>query len=113
MLIGKSDPYIPDAPREETHMSITEAITCDVCGIKKGVANHWMLWHPHDAIPGHDGHIGGIQFAPWHPDLYRAHRHLCGEACAARLLARSIDEWRELYEAARAPAPHHHPINIQ
>ena len=77
-------------------MAVTETITCDICGIRKGEANHWLLWSTEDIGPA-----GSIRFAPWHPALVHTHRHLCGDACAARLLARSIDEWRELHDAAR------------
>ena len=79
-------------------MAVTETITCDICGIRKGEANHWLLWRPADGPPG------GIQFAPWDPTHFRAAHHLCGDACAARLLARTIDDWRILQDAARPPA---------
>ncbi len=80
-------------------MAVTETITCDLCGIRKGEANHWLLWRVADP-----GQPAAIHFAPWHPEQFRTHRHLCGDACAARLLARTIDEWRELHDAARPPA---------
>ena len=83
-------------------MAVNEKITCDVCGIQKGEANHWMLFKPDYSMPGLDGDIGGIRLAPWHPELYREYSHLCGEACAGRLLARSIAEWREVADLVRS-----------
>src|SRR3984957_15876966 len=82
-------------------MALTEKITCDICGIQKGEANHWMLWSTEFFMPGPNGEIGGIRFAPWHKDLYRDYHHLCGEACASKLLAKSVTEWREIAELSR------------
>jgi hypothetical protein len=82
-------------------MAVTEKITCDICGIQKGEANHWMLWKPEIALSGSHGEVGGIRFAPWHKDLYREYSHLCGEACASRLLAKSVEEWREMAEGIK------------
>lgn len=78
-----------------------EKITCDVCGIQKGEANHWMLWRPEVPLAGPQGEVGGIHFAPWHKDLYHVYNHLCGEACASRLLAKSVDEWREMADGLK------------
>ena len=86
-------------------MAITENITCDVCGTQKGEANHWMLWRAGEIVPGVDGKVGGVQFAPWHPELYHLYRHLCGESCAARLLSRSIEDWQQTPGSLHAERP--------
>ncbi len=82
-------------------MAVNEKITCDICGVQKGEANHWMLWTTEFFVPGPRGEIGGVRFAPWHKDLYRDYNHLCGESCAGKLLAKSVAEWREIAELSR------------
>lgn len=63
-------------------MALTEKITCDHCGIAKGEANHWILYSE-----------GPISFEPW-SKAYTQLGHLCGDACASKLLSQTIAEWR-------------------
>ena len=67
-------------------MALAEKITCDQCGIVKGPANHWILWHK----VGEPGTF--IYFSPWDDD-YTFKGHLCGESCAGKMLSKSIEEW--------------------
>jgi len=68
-------------------MASTSLFTC-VCGVQKKTSNHWVLAEVTS---------NGIRFMPW--DSQIAHRDeivvLCGEACAAALLSRSLGEWKQ------------------
>ena len=56
---------------------------CDVCGVVRGEANHWILYS--QAAPR-----GFISFGPWSDDAAKTHGHLCGEQCANKLLHRRL-----------------------
>jgi len=68
-------------------MSVKPQFVCDICGAQRQDTNHWFLA---EQLPN-----GILSFTPW--DLPRspgyreqAHiQHLCGQACAHKLL----DAW--------------------
>jgi len=97
-------------------MAFAEKITCDVCGTEKGESNHWMLWTRDGSLSGGRKEMPEIRFLPWHGELYREYRHLCGESCAGKLLAKAINEWREKSVcsapiAVQTPVPHVHRLH--
>jgi hypothetical protein len=58
----------------------TEAIcVCDVCGIQKGVANHWYCFA---TAPN------GFTLTTWRDDVHADNigMHVCGQTCAVRAL---------------------------
>jgi hypothetical protein len=66
---------------------VTEKATCDICGVEKLESNHWVMVANASEF--------GVTFSPWDTETYRSYlRHLCGEACAGKLLAQKIAEWR-------------------
>lgn len=69
-------------------MAATTIFTC-VCGEQKKSTNHWILARVSS---------NSIQFLPWDWDVARGDDVviLCGEACAAMLLSRSLGEWTHL-----------------
>lgn len=85
-------------------MIVPEHIECDICGIAKGAANHWLL----AVLPAEDYPVPGIAFGRLDspidgPGIRK--KHLCGEACAHKLLAQFLES---LYRKDRhAPATHH------
>ncbi len=68
-------------------MAATHLFTC-TCGIQKKTTNHWILGIVEP---------GSIRFVPW--DSALALRDdvivLCGERCAAKLLSRSLGDWKQ------------------
>ena len=68
-------------------MAGTPCFTC-VCGVQKKNSNHWL-------IATHTP--GNLRFASWDPNLALQSDVivLCGEACAAALLSRSLGEWKQ------------------
>lgn len=66
-------------------MAVSEKITCDVCGIQKGEANHWIMVH--------FGNGATPRFLPWDGQFREYDAHLCGESCAGKMLAQSIASW--------------------
>jgi hypothetical protein len=67
-------------------MAITEKITCDVCGIERGPANHWI-------VSDNDRANGKLSFHIW-TKAYQEYGHLCGSGCATKLLEQQITVWR-------------------
>lgn len=63
-------------------MALSERIECDICGIVKGEANHWITY----------GRYPALNFKPWRDD-YIDRGHLCGESCAGKMLSKAIEEW--------------------
>lgn len=65
-------------------MSAETVYHCDVCGVQKGVVNHWWI-----AFRGQS-----IRFCRW--TEREANRvpglHLCGQACAQKLLDEFLSE---------------------
>ena len=67
------------------------AFTCDICGKKKGEANHWWMVMLGD-VPCFDEGQPSQRFTllPWNlaesrnPDMY----HLCGQSCAMTAMER-------------------------
>ena len=68
-------------------MASTSLFTC-VCGIQKKTSNHWVLAEVTSK---------GIRFMPWDSQIAQRDEIivLCGEACAAALLSRSLGEWKQ------------------
>lgn len=90
------------------------SFTCDICGKKKGAANHWWMVLLGD-VPCFDEGQPGQRFTvlPWNaaesrnPDMY----HLCGQGCAMAAMERFMntgaietpeEEEAEAAEAAEA-----------
>ena len=67
-------------------MALSEQISCDICGVIKQQANHWVLWNK-----ASDSNTV-IYFSPWDID-YKLSGHLCGESCAHKMLAKAIEDW--------------------
>jgi hypothetical protein len=67
------------------------SFTCDICGKKKGEANHWWMVMLGD-VPCYDEGQPGVRFIlmPWNgaesriADMY----HLCGQGCAMKAMVR-------------------------
>ncbi len=65
--------------------------TCDICGKKKGEANHWWMAMLGD-VPCFDEGQPGFRFTllPWNgaessnPQMY----HLCGQGCSMKAMER-------------------------
>ncbi len=79
-------------------MAATTIFTC-VCGEQKKNTNHWILARVTS---------NSIQFLPWDWDVARGDDVviLCGEACAAALLSRSLGEWKQLPAVMRQLSAH-------
>lgn len=69
-------------------MACGEKVTCDVCGIQKGEANHWIMWLETQEGPG----PGEVTFKPW-TEHYQKWNHVCGESCAGKLLTKVVASW--------------------
>lgn len=69
-------------------MAAITTFTC-VCGVQKKTTNHWILARVTS---------NSISFLPWDWNLALGDDMivLCGEACAASLLSRSLGEWKQL-----------------
>lgn len=65
-------------------MALSEQISCDICGVVKQQANHWILWGKSS--------VGVIDFSSWGSE-YKYLGHLCGESCAHKMLAKAIEDW--------------------
>jgi hypothetical protein len=67
------------------------SFTCDICGKKKGEANHWWMVVLSD-VPCHDDGQPGLRFTllPWNAAESRIAemRHLCGQGCAMKAMVR-------------------------
>lgn len=67
------------------------SFTCDICGKKKGEANHWWMILLADA-PCHDeGQPSqGFTLLPWNAAECRTGNvhHLCGQGCAMKAMVR-------------------------
>lgn len=67
------------------------SFTCDVCGKKKGTANHWwMLSHADCPCDEDDQEPQRFSIMPWSIESSRnpEMRHLCGKGCAMQALER-------------------------
>jgi hypothetical protein len=67
------------------------SFTCDICGKKKGEANHWwMLSHAECACDEADQVPQRFSVMPWSAEQSRnpEMRHLCGKGCAMQALER-------------------------
>jgi len=70
------------------------SFTCDICGKKKGVTNHWWMVVLGD-VPCFDEGQPGQRFTllPWNasesrnPSMY----HLCGQGCAMTAMERFMN----------------------
>jgi hypothetical protein len=60
------------------------SFTCDICGKKKGEANHWWMLSHADQVPQR------FSVMPWNAEDSRnpEMRHLCGKGCAMQALER-------------------------
>ena len=67
-------------------MALSEQISCDICGVVKQQANHWILYHSVKGL------VPTVYFTPWDYD-YTFKGHLCGESCAHKMLAKAIEDW--------------------
>jgi hypothetical protein len=67
------------------------SFTCDICGKKKGEANHWWMVLLGD-VPCYDEGQPGQRFTllPWNAAESRnpAMYHLCGQGCAMKAMER-------------------------
>jgi len=67
------------------------SFTCDICGKKKGDANHWWMVMLGD-VPCFDEGQPGLRFTllPWNAAESRSHdmHHLCGQGCAMKAMER-------------------------
>jgi hypothetical protein len=88
------------------------SFTCDICGKKKGEANHWWMVLLGD-VPCYDEGQPGLRFTllPWNlaesrnPEMY----HLCGQGCAMKAMERfmttgAIEPASALEDGLHAPA---------
>lgn len=66
-----------------------QSYQCDECGAVKKESNHWLVFRLHEPPM--------MIFHPWDArecdDRYSI--HICGEACAAKLVSRQIAKWKE------------------
>jgi hypothetical protein len=68
--------------------------SCDICGQKKGEANHWWMAVLEDQHCHEDGQPGkGFTLLPWNRDQCRSGRyyHLCGQNCAMQAMERFMN----------------------
>jgi hypothetical protein len=75
----------------EVFMGWDVSFTCDICGKKKGEANHWwMLSHAECACDEDDQVPQRFSIMPWSAEQSRnpEMRHLCGKGCAMQALER-------------------------
>lgn len=78
-------------------MALSVTYKCDVCGVERGEANHWILAR----VAG-----GCISFTRWAQlAAPEAEKHLCGHACAQALLGRHLEETDSADKGAYGPAP--------
>lgn len=67
------------------------SFTCDICGKKKGEANHWwMLSYAECPCDEADQVPQRFSIMPWNGESSRNSemRHLCGQGCAMQALER-------------------------
>jgi hypothetical protein len=67
------------------------SFTCDICGKKKGEANHWwMLSYADCPCDEDDQEPQRFSVMPWNAESSRnpEMRHLCGKGCAMHALER-------------------------
>jgi len=67
------------------------AYTCDICGKKKGEANHWWMLMLGDVPCFEEGQPNQrFTVLPWNSNESRntEMRHLCGQGCAMKALER-------------------------
>lgn len=81
--------------------------TCDICGKKKGVANHWWMLSLGNVLCFEEGQPNQrFTILPWDENESRngEMRHLCGQNCAMTALERFMTNRtieRELAEVER------------
>jgi hypothetical protein len=67
------------------------SFTCDICGKKKGEANHWWMVAL-GSVPCFDEGQPGLRFTllPWNAAESRNNEmyHLCGQGCAMKAMER-------------------------
>ena len=71
------------------------SFTCDICGKKKGEANHWwMLSYAECPCDEDDQLPQRFSVMPWNADSSRnpEMRHLCGMGCAMKALERFMTQ---------------------
>jgi hypothetical protein len=85
----------------EVSMVWDVSFTCDICGKKKGEANHWwMLSNAECACDEDDQVPQRFSVMPWNAEQSRnpEMRHLCGKGCAMQALERFMTQRPALLE---------------
>lgn len=75
--------------------------SCDICGQKKGEANHWWMAVLEDQHCHEDGQPAkGFVLLPWNRDQCRSGKyyHLCGQNCSMQAMERFMTHGSVLLE---------------
>jgi hypothetical protein len=71
------------------------SFSCDICGKKKGEANHWWMLSYAECPCDEDDQVPQrFSITPWSADSSRnaEMRHLCGKGCAIKALERFMTQ---------------------
>ncbi len=70
------------------------SFTCDICGQKKGAANHWWMVALNDSPCSEESQPSQrFTLLPWVAEecCHSERRHLCGQNCAMQALERFMN----------------------
>ena len=67
-------------------MSQQVTFTCDICGKRKGEANHWFK------AAKFDDRYPGFKIIPWGTGDIENEMHLCGMECAVKAMTKAMQQ---------------------